>query len=77
MMRVRRGRADASRRTLSSLVDWLARARGWRLVTALPGWPCRGLAGGGCPEKVAQKLVRAGPELRTNGFFIARFERRE
>ena len=54
----------------------VARARGWRLVTALPGWPCRGLAGGGCPEKVAQKLVRAGPELQTNGFFIARFERR-
>jgi len=68
---------ENERVAVAALRSEVARARGWRLVTALPGWPCRGLAGGGCPEKVARKLVRAGPELQTNGFFIARFERRE
>ena len=68
---------ENERVAVAALRSEVARARGWRLVTALPGWPCRGVAGGGCPEKVARKLVRAGPELQTNGFFIARFERRE
>jgi len=47
------------------------RRAGWRLAPALPQWPCRGLPL--LPD--AHMLVRAGPEVCTNGFFVARFER--
>ena len=55
----------------AALRDPAVRAAGWGLATALPSWPCRGLPlFDGC-----EKLVRAGPEVQTNGFFVARFER--
>jgi hypothetical protein len=47
------------------------RRAGWRLAPALPAWPCRGLP----LVKGHDMLVRAGPEVQTNGFFVARFER--
>jgi len=49
------------------------RAAGWRLAPALPAWPCRGLP----LVEGAEMLLRAGPEVQTNGFFVARFERGE
>lgn len=53
-----------------------ARDAGWRLVHALPTWPCRGLPLGGKEGAfVAERCVRTGPDLLTNGFFVARFER--
>lgn len=49
------------------------RDAGWQLAPALPAWPCRGLP----LLPGAEHLVRAGPEVATNGFFVARFERGE
>ena len=45
--------------------------RGWRLARALPAWPVRGLP----VTPHASLCLRAGPEVMTNGFFVARFER--
>lgn len=45
---------------------------GWRLAPALRSWPCRGLP----LLPGAEMLVRAGPEVQSNGFFVARFERK-
>ena len=47
---------------------------GWKLATAIPQWPCRGLPLLGSTA-LSEMLVRAGPEVGTNGFFVARFER--
>ena len=58
---------------LAALRDKTVRAAGWRLAHALPQWPCRGLPL--LPGAEADKLLRAGPEWQTNGFFVARFER--
>ena len=57
----------------AALADPAVQAAGWTLATALPAWPCRGLPL--LPHREADKLVRAGPETQTNGFFVARFER--
>lgn len=57
----------------AALRDPAAKQAGWRLAPALPKWPCRGLPL--LPD--AHMLVRAGPEVQTNGFFVARFERDE
>ena len=45
--------------------------RQWRVAPALPNWKMRGLP----IVPFAQHLVRAGPEVMTNGFFVARLER--
>jgi putative methyltransferase len=42
---------------------------GWRLEAALPSWPTRGLP----VAPGATLCLRAGPEVQTNGFFVARF----
>lgn len=55
-----------------------AKEGGWRLASppALEGWACRGVPLQGClGEEQSSKLIRAGPFLQTNGFFVARFER--
>ena len=57
----------------AALRDPDVRRAGWQLATALPSWPCRGLP----LLPGAEKLLRAGPETQTNGFFVARFERRK
>ena len=56
----------------AALADIATQGAGWTLTTALPAWPCRGLP----LLPGAECLVRAGPEVQTNGFFVARFERR-
>jgi putative methyltransferase len=48
---------------------------GWRLVRALPSWPCRGIPLSEEVRGECSKMVRAGPEWLTNGFFVAVFER--
>ena len=55
----------------AALADPAVRAAGWRLAPALPSWPCRGLP----LVEGHEMLVRAGPEVQANGFFVARFER--
>ena len=55
----------------AALADVAVRRAGWRLAPALPAWPCRGLP----LVKGHEMLVRAGPEVQTNGFFVARCER--
>jgi len=55
----------------AALADAAVRAAGWRLAPALPAWPVRGLP----LTRGAEHLVRAGPEVGTNGFFVSRFER--
>ncbi|ORZ40769.1 S-adenosyl-L-methionine-dependent methyltransferase [Catenaria anguillulae PL171] len=42
----------------------------------LPTWTHRGDKGQGLSDEDADKVVRAGPEDGTNGFFVALFERR-
>lgn len=48
---------------------------GWRLVHAIPSWPCRGIPLSDDVRSECEKMVRAGPEWLTNGFFVAMFER--
>jgi len=48
---------------------------GWRLVRALPAWPSRGMPLSQDARGDCKKMVRAGPEWQTNGFFVALFER--
>ena len=55
----------------AALANEQVQKAGWRLEAALPTWPCRGLP----IIPGAEMLVRAGPEVQTNGFFVARFER--
>ena len=55
----------------AALADPAVKRQGWKLAPALPTWPCRGLP----LVEGAEMLVRAGPEVQTNGFFVARFER--
>eukprot|EP00741_Cyanophora_paradoxa_P012044 tig00020592_g11639.t1 len=57
-------------------------SRGWRLAPALPAWPRRGLpgslpgAGPGPGAGLEELVLRTDPlEDRTNGFFVALFER--
>ena len=47
---------------------------GFELVKALPNWPHRGVPH--APAAIAPLVVRAGLEDSTNGFFVARFERK-
>ena len=48
----------------------------WKLVKALPDWPTRGMAWPGLSPSEADCLVRADPDTdRTQGFFVALFER--
>ena len=55
-----------------------ARAAGWRLKAALPGWHRRGLAEEGLAAEEAACLVRVDPNLdETDGFFVALFVRGE
>ena len=56
----------------AALSDHDVKAAGWRLAPALTAWPFRGLP----LIKGAEMLGRAGPEVQTNGFFFARFERK-
>jgi putative methyltransferase len=52
-----------------------AAAGGWRLATALPAWPTRGVTGA-LDADGAAAVVRAAPETdETDGFFVAVFER--
>ena len=55
----------------AALADTGVQRQGWRLAPALPTWPCRGLP----LVDGHEMLVRAGPEVQANGFFVARFER--
>ena len=69
---------ENERVAVAALRSEVARARGWRLVAArCPAGRAAGSRAAAAPIEVAKKRVRAGPELQTNGFFIARFERRE
>ena len=47
---------------------------GFVLAKALPSWPHRGLPE--APASIAPLVVRAGLQDSTNGFFVARFERK-
>ncbi|KAA0147207.1 hypothetical protein FNF31_07633 [Cafeteria roenbergensis] len=48
----------------------------WKLIKALPDWPTRGMAWPGLAPSEADCLVRADPASdRTQGFFVALFER--